>query len=328
VTETVHYSAPGRVNLIGDHTDYSGGLVMPMTLDARTTVIGQANTSRVWNLVSYDEPDSLSIALPIEDPSSIQPRWGRYVAGVLFELKQLGIDVPGFTGEISTTIPIGSGLSSSAALEIAIARTALSIANVVLSDTDIALLCQRAEHIASGVPCGIMDQLCIAVGQPNTATLIDCHTLDVQHVAMPKEIEVVTRFISQRTLAGSEYADRVNDCHAIESIIGPLRLATMNNLSKLNDDRLVRRARHVISENQRVRDFAHALTNKDFVEAGRLMTASHESLTNDYETSNTTMDQAVKTMMSEPGFLGARITGGGFGGCIVGIRHSTSSTIQ
>ena len=328
MTETVHYSAPGRVNLIGDHTDYSGGLVMPMTLDARTTVIGQANTSRVWNLVSYDEPDSLSIALPIEDPSSIQPRWGRYVAGVLFELKQLGIDVPGFTGEISTTIPIGSGLSSSAALEIAIARTALSIANVVLSDTDIALLCQRAEHIASGVPCGIMDQLCIAVGQPNTATLIDCHTLDVQHVAMPKEIEVVTRFISQRTLAGSEYADRVNDCHAIESIIGPLRLATMNNLSKLNDDRLVRRARHVISENQRVRDFAHALTNKDFVEAGRLMTASHESLTNDYETSNTTMDQAVKTMMSEPGFLGARITGGGFGGCIVGIRHSTSSTIQ
>jgi galactokinase len=328
VTETVHYSAPGRVNLIGDHTDYSGGLVMPMTLDARTTVIGQANTSRVWNLVSYDEPDSLSIALPIEDPSSIQPRWGRYVAGVLFELKQLGIDVPGFTGEISTTIPIGSGLSSSAALEIAIARTALSIANVVLPDADIALLCQRAEHIASGVPCGIMDQLCIAVGQPNTATLIDCHTLDVQHVAMPEEIEVVTRFISQRTLAGSEYADRVNDCHAIESIIGPLRLATMNNLSKLNDDRLVRRARHVISENQRVRDFAHALTNKDFVEAGRLMTASHESLSNDYETSNTTMDQAVKTMMSEPGFLGARITGGGFGGCIVGIRHSTSSTIQ
>ena len=328
MTETVHYSAPGRVNLIGDHTDYSGGLVMPMTLDARTTVIGQANTSRVWNLVSYDEPDSLSIALPIEDPSSIQPRWGRYVAGVLFELKQLGIDVPGFTGEISTTIPIGSGLSSSAALEIAIARTALSIANVVLPDADIALLCQRAEHIASGVPCGIMDQLCIAVGQPNTATLIDCHTLDVQHVAMPEEIEVVTRFISQRTLAGSEYADRVNDCHAIESIIGPLRLATMNNLSKLNDDRLVRRARHVISENQRVRDFAHALTNKDFVEAGRLMTASHESLSNDYETSNTTMDQAVKTMMSEPGFLGARITGGGFGGCIVGIRHSTSSTIQ
>jgi galactokinase len=165
-----------------------------------------------------------------------------------------------------------------------------------------------------------MDQLCIAVGQTNTATLINCHTLDVQHVAMPEEIEVVTRFISQRTLAGSEYADRVNDCHAIESIIGPLRLATMNNLSKLNDDRLVRRARHVISENQRVRDFAQALAKKDFVETGRLMTESHASLANDYETSNSIMDQSVNSMLRESGFLGARITGGGFGGCIVGIR--------
>ena len=328
MTETVLYSAPGRVNLIGDHTDYTGGLVMPMTLDTRTTVTGQTNTSRFWNLVSHDEPDSLSIALPIEDPSSMQPRWGRYVAGVLFELKQLGIEVPGFTGEISTTIPIGSGLSSSAALEIAIARTALSIANVVLTDTDIALLCQRAEHIASGVPCGIMDQLCIAVGQPNTATLIDCHTLNIQHIAMPAEIEVVTRFISHRTLAGSEYSDRVADCRHIEEMIGPLRLANLGDAEKISDQRLFRRARHVISENHRVREFASALSEKDFHTAGELMLASHESLTNDYETSNPTMDQAVKTMMSEPGFLGARITGGGFGGCIVGIRHSSSSTIQ
>ena len=328
MTQTVHYSAPGRVNLIGDHTDYTGGLVMPMTIEAFTTVIGQANTSRFWNLVSHDEPDSLSIDLPIEDPSSMQPRWGRYVAGVLFELKQLGIEVPGFTGEISTTIPIGSGLSSSAALEIAIARTALSIADVVLTDTDIALLCQRAEHIASGVPCGIMDQLCIAVGQPNTATLIDCHTLDVQHIVMPDEIEVVTRFISQRTLAGSEYSDRVTDCVNIEKLIGPLRLASIGDAKNINDQRLYRRARHVITENQRVRDFSSALSQKDFSTAGELMLASHESLTNDYETSNQTMDQEVKTMMSEPGFLGARITGGGFGGCIVGIRHSLSSTIQ
>lgn len=328
MTETIHYSAPGRVNLIGDHTDYTGGLVMPMTLDVRTTVTGQANTSRVWNLLSHDEPDSLSIDLPIKDHSSMEPRWGRYVAGVLFELKQLGVSVPGFTGEISTTIPIGSGLSSSAALEIAIARTALSIAKVVLPDVEIALLCQRAEHIASGVPCGIMDQLCIAAGQPNTATLIDCHTLDIQHIAMPSEIEVVTRFISHRTLAGSEYSDRVTDCRHIEEMIGPLRLANLGDAKKLSDQRLFRRARHVISENHRVRNFASALADKDFRTAGELMLASHESLANDYETSNSAMDQAVKTMMSEPGFLGARITGGGFGGCIVGIRHSSSSTIK
>jgi galactokinase len=321
VTDTVHISVPGRVNLIGDHTDYTGGLVMPMTLDARTTVTGQVNTSRVWNLVSHDEADSLSIALPIEDPSSMQPRWGRYVAGVLFELKQLGIEVPGFTGEISTTIPIGSGLSSSAALEIAIARTAISIANVVLTDADVALLCQRAEHIASGVPCGIMDQLCVAIGRPNTATLIDCHSLDVQHVAIPDEIEIVTRFVSHRTLVGSEYSERVEDCRQVENIIGPLRSATINDLQKITDQRLLQRARHVITENQRVRDFAAALSRKDFTSAGANMLASHHSLANDYETSNDQMNRAVQEMMSEPGFLGARMTGGGFGGCIVGLRQ-------
>jgi len=321
VTDTVHISVPGRVNLIGDHTDYTGGLVMPMTLDARTTVTGQVNTSRVWNLVSHDEADSLSIALPIEDPSSMQPRWGRYVAGVLFELKQLGIEVPGFTGEISTTIPIGSGLSSSAALEIAIARTAISIANVVLTDADVALLCQRAEHIASGVPCGIMDQLCVAIGRPNTATLIDCHSLNVQHVAIPDEIEIVTRFVSHRTLVGSEYSERVEDCRQVEIIIGPLRLATINDLQKITDQRLLQRARHVITENQRVRDFAAALSRKDFTSAGANMLASHHSLANDYETSNDQMNRAVQEMMSEPGFLGARMTGGGFGGCIVGLRQ-------
>ena len=321
MTDTVHISVPGRVNLIGDHTDYTGGLVMPMTLHAHTTVTGQANTSRVWNLVSHDDPDSLSIALPIEDPGSIQPRWGRYVAGVLFELAQLGIDVPGFTGEVNTTLPIGSGLSSSAALEVAIARVALDISNRRMSDTDIALLCQRAEHIASGVPCGIMDQLCVAIGRPNTATLIDCHSLDVQHVAIPDEIEIVTRFVSHRTLVGSEYSERVEDCRQVEIIIGPLRSATINDLQKITDQRLLQRARHVITENQRVRDFAAALSRKDFTSAGAHMLASHHSLANDYETSNDQMNRAVQEMMSEPGFLGARMTGGGFGGCIVGLRQ-------
>ena len=321
MTDTVHISVPGRVNLIGDHTDYTGGLVMPMTLHAHTTVTGQANTSRVWNLVSHDDPDPLSIALPIEDPGSIQPRWGRYVAGVLFELAQLGIDVPGFTGEINTTLPIGSGLSSSAALEVAIARVALDISNRRMSDTDIALLCQRAEHIASGVPCGIMDQLCVAIGRPNTATLIDCHSLDVQHVAIPDEIEIVTRFVSHRTLVGSEYSERVEDCRQVEIIIGPLRSATINDLQKITDQRLLQRARHVITENQRVRDFAAALSRKDFTSAGAHMLASHHSLANDYETSNDQMNRAVQEMMSEPGFLGARMTGGGFGGCIVGLRQ-------
>jgi galactokinase len=272
-------------------------------------------------LTSHDEREPVSISLPVNNPAHVEPRWGRYVAGVLSELHKLGIDIPGFTGEINTTLPIGSGLSSSAALEVAIARVALDIANRQMSDTDIALLCQRAEHIASGVPCGIMDQLCVAIGKPNTATLIDCHSLDVQHVAIPDEIEVVTRFVSHRTLVGSEYSDRVEDCRQVEAIIGPLRLATINDLQKITDQRLLQRSRHVITENQRVRDFATALTQKDFASAGGLMLASHHSLANDYETSNDQMDRAVQDMMHEPGFLGARMTGGGFGGCIVGLRR-------
>jgi len=321
VTDTVHISVPGRVNLIGDHTDYTGGLVMPMTLDMYTTVSGTRAIEPRWLLTSHDEREPVSISLPVNNPAHVEPLWGRYVAGVLSELNKLGIDIPGFTGEINTTLPIGSGLSSSAALEVAIARVALDIANRQMSDTDIALLCQRAEHIASGVPCGIMDQLCVAIGKPNTATLIDCHSLDVQHVAIPDEIEVVTRFVSHRTLVGSEYSERVEDCRQVEAIIGPLRLATINDLQKITDQRLLQRARHVITENQRVRDFAAALSQKDFASAGGLMLASHHSLANDYETSNGQVERAVQDMMREPGFLGARMTGGGFGGCIVGLRR-------
>jgi galactokinase len=321
VTDTVHISVPGRVNLIGDHTDYTGGLVMPMTLDMRTTISGTRAIEPRWLLTSHDEREPVSISLPVGNPEHTEPRWGRYVAGVLSELNKIGIDIPGFTGEITTTLPIGSGLSSSAALEVTIARVALDIANRQMSDTDIALLCQRAEHIASGVPCGIMDQLCVALGKPNTATLIDCHSLDVQQIAIPDEIEVVTRFVSHRTLVGSEYSDRVEDCRQVEAIIGPLRLATINDLQKITDQRLLQRSRHVITENQRVRDFATALTQKDFASAGGLMLASHHSLANDYETSNDQMDRAVQDMMREPGFFGARMTGGGFGGCIVGLRR-------
>jgi galactokinase len=311
VTDTIQISVPGRVNLIGDHTDYTGGLVMPMTLDMHTTISGTRAIEPRWLLTSHDEREPVSISLPVNNPAHVEPRWGRYVAGVLSELHKLGIDIPGFTGEINTTLPIGSGLSSSAALEVAVARVALDIANRQMSDTDIALLCQRAEHIA----------LCVAIGKQNTATLIDCHSLDVQHVAIPDEIEVVTRFVSHRTLVGSEYSDRVEDCRQVEAIIGPLRLATINDLQKITDQRLLQRSRHVITENQRVRDFATALSQKDFASAGRLMLASHHSLANDYETSNDQMNRAVQEMTREPGFFGARMTGGGFGGCIVGLRR-------
>lgn len=311
-------SAPGRVNLIGDHTDYTGGLVLPMVLDVATTITGDFTDDRVWHLVSDDEPLAVTLSLPIDDPARIEPRWGRYAAGVLHELERVGVALRGFSGRVSTTIPIGSGLSSSAALEIAVAR--LATVDRPMPATDMALLCQRAEHAASGVPCGIMDQLCIAAGQPGHATLIDCRDLTVEQVPIPSAVSVTVDFIAPRTLAGSEYADRVAEAAAVERIIGPLRDASPESLTAIGDETLRRRARHVISENQRVLDFVVALRRANWTEAGRLMTESHWSLSHDFETSNATMDAAVERTLRLPGVLGARMTGGGFGGCVVALR--------
>ena len=311
-------SAPGRVNLIGDHTDYTGGLVLPMVLDVATTITGDFTDDHVWHLVSDDEPRPVTVSLPIDDPARIEPRWGRYVAGVLHELERAGVAPRGFSGRVSTTVPIGSGLSSSAALEIAVARVAT--VDRPMPPTDMAQLCQRAEHVASGVPCGIMDQLCIAAGQPGHATLIDCRDLSIEHVPIPSAVTVSVEFIAPRTLAGSEYADRVAETTAVERIVGPLRDASLESLSVIANGKLRRRAHHVISENQRVLDFVAALRRADWTEAGRLMTESHWSLSRDFETSNATMDAAVERTLRAPGVLGARMTGGGFGGCVVALR--------
>lgn len=327
MTTSLTASASGRVNLIGDHTDYTGGLVMPMALSATTTITGVKVSDAHWHLVSDDDPEPAQISLPVTDPAPIQPSWARYVAGVLAVFHERGIVVPGFSGTVQTSIPIGSGLSSSAALEVATARLVLDLIgnhHQPISATELARLCQRAEHIATGVPCGIMDQLSIIAGRPNTATLIDCHDLSIDHIDLPSEIEFSVRFIHHRTLADSAYAERVAQCQSIEKIIGPLRLARLQLLTAKGSalsEQLVRRARHVISENQRVRDFAQALQRGEFQQAGSLMVDSHWSLSQDYETSTPMMDQALKDCLSEPGVIGARMTGGGFGGCLVIMRY-------
>jgi galactokinase len=307
---SVRVRAPGRVNLIGDHTDYTGGLVLPMTIDRWTVIEGEPGGDHV-RLTSADEPEPLALALPVADPAAVQPAWGRYVAGVAAEL---GATV-GFTGSVTTTIPVGAGLSSSAALEVA---AALALGG---PDDPIALarLCQRAEHRASGVPSGIMDQLCIAAGVEGHALLIDCNELTVQPVPLPDEVEVVVRFVAHRTLVGSEYAERVAECAAAEAVIGPLRAAAPGDESQLTDPRLRARARHVITENARVREFAAALAAGQVAEAGRLMTEGHASLRDDFGTSTPQMDAVVDELCHTPGVLGARMTGGGFGGCVVAL---------
>ena len=310
--------APGRVNLIGDHTDYTGGLVLPMTIDRWTVIEGSLSEGAI-TLTSADEPDPISITLPVDNPAIVEPRWGRYVAGVAAELGTAAMPID---GHVTTTIPVGAGLSSSAALEVA-AALALGFDGPA---ADLAQLARRAEHRAIGVPCGIMDQLCIAAGVANHALLIDCHTLEIEAVPVPHNADVIVQFVAHRTLAGSEYAQRVSECEHAERLIGPLRLATLALVATIGDPLIQRRARHVVSENQRVRDFAIALRTNDLATAGRLMIESHHSLRDNYETSTPAVDEAVRQMCATPGVYGARITGGGFGGCIVALAAPGTST--
>lgn len=303
--------APGRVNLIGDHTDYTGGLVLPMAIDLGTTVSGTRGGARV-HLVSDAEAEPADIALSVADPSAVEPPWARYVAGVV----SVVAPTEGFDGTVTTTIPIGAGLSSSAALEVAVAL-ALGFDGDELA---LALACQQAEQRASGVPCGVMDQLAAASGREGHALLIDCRSLDVDPVAMPDGLEVVVVDSGERRrLATSAYGERRRQCEAAEAIIGPLRDASLADVAALPDETLRRRARHVVTENGRVRAFADALRGGDVAAAGRLADHSHRSLAEDFEVSTPTLDALVDRLRRTPGVLGARLTGAGFGGCVLAL---------
>jgi galactokinase len=306
--------APGRVNLIGDHTDYTGGLVLPMAIDRWTTVRFQPG-GRSVRLLSADEPEPADVPIDVIEPAVVSPAWARYVAGVVAELRPR----VGGEGTVSTDVPVGAGLSSSAALEVALAL-ALDPA-FQRQPVDLARACQSAEHRASGVPTGIMDQLTSAAGRRGHALLIDCHSLRMQPVLLPEHGEIVVRFVARRTLIGSAYTDRVAECAAAEAIVGPLRLADRAALSRIADDVVRARARHVVTENERVRGFAEAMAGGDLPAAGAIMTASHVSLRDDYAVSTAMMDAAVEELLATPGVHGARMTGGGFGGCVVALTE-------
>jgi galactokinase len=313
---TIHVRAPGRVNLIGDHTDYTGGMVLPMTIDRWTEIRGvPADTV---TLHSADEPQPAELPLQIDEPQGVEPHWARYVAGVVAEMQPYG----GILGTVATDIPIGAGLSSSAALELAVAL-ALGFDGDALS---LAQLCRRAEIRASGVPCGIMDQLVIAAGMAGHALLIDCGDVTIEPVRIPDDVEVVVQFVAHRVLVGSAYGQRVAECTTAEELIGPLRTATLTDTLSISDPAIRARAQHVVSENQRVRDFAMAIVDGDLDMAGSLMVASHNSLRDLYLTSTPVMDAAVEQLTAQPGVHGARMTGGGFGGCVVALTEPGALT--
>ena len=303
--------APGRVNLIGDHTDHTGGLVLPMAIDLGTAVTGARGGDRV-HLRSSAEPEAADLPLDVRDPAGTSPGWARYVAGVVAEASPSS----GLTGAVDTTLPVGAGLSSSAALEVAVAL-ALGFDGEPLA---LARLCQRAEQRASGVPCGIMDQLASAAGVEGHALRIDCTTLAVQPVPIPDDVEVVVVDSGQRrALATSAYADRAAACQQAQAEVGPLRDASLAEVRAVADPVVRQRARHVVTENGRVDAFAAALRAGDRAALGEAMQASHASLRDDFEVSTPVLDELVATLVAEGGVIGARLTGAGFGGCVVAL---------
>ncbi|HSH60347.1 MAG TPA: galactokinase [Acidimicrobiales bacterium] len=307
----VRAHAPGRVNLIGDHTDYAGGLVLPMAIDRGATVVLERSGHRVV-LESADEESPAVVDLDVSDPADVTPPWARFVAGVVREIRPS----EGGVGKVHSDLAIGAGLASSAALEVALAL-ALGFEG---SPLQLALACQRAEQAASGVPCGMMDQLASAAGEEGCALLIDCSALSVTPVPLPDGVDVVVVHSGQqRSLSGSAYAERREQCEAAAAIVGPLRDADLDDVATIEDPMLRRRARHVVSENARVTAFASALAAEDLAGAGALMVESHRSLHDDFEVSTTALDELVVRLLGQPGVHGARLTGAGFGGCVVAL---------
>ncbi len=310
--------APGRVNLIGEHTDYSGGLVLPAAIQLGVTVTVDALSDTVALASAKLGPGE-----PFAPDGAGPPvaGWARYGQAVAAELAELGRPAAGMTARIDSTVPTGAGLSSSAALEVAIALALCAVADFELEPLELALLCQRAELRAVGKPCGILDQAACILGRPGVAILLDCATLEHRDVHVPDEaaLLVVDSDIGHRDDDGAAYAQRRRELeHALE-LVGAKR-STEPSLEQLDglDPLSARRLRHVISENRRVIDVAAALEERDLAEAGRLLLAGHASLRDDYEVSIPEIDLLVE-LAHDAGAYGARQLGGGFGGSILAL---------
>jgi galactokinase len=319
VTTTIRAWAPGRVNLIGEHTDYTGGLVLPVAVQWGTTISGHA-TERLVRLRSDRRDDVLELTLPVDDPTTATPFWGRFVAGAASETgARRGID-----GVVSSDLTIGGGLSSSSSLTVA-AALALGARGTPL---ELAVACRRAEQRATGVPCGIMDQLVITSAVAGHALLIDCSTNGTTPIAIPDDLDIVVVDSGQhRSVASSEYASRAAQCAAAQDLIGPLRHATLEQVDTIDDPVVRRRARHVVNENRRVLAFVDALADDDPVRAGEILIEGHGSLRDDFDVSTPELDELVASLTARPDVHGARLTGAGFGGCVVALCD-TGTTIE
>ena len=291
--------APGRVNLIGEHTDYNGGWVLPMALELDCLVGYRPRADGVVNVVSLDAPDD------------IEP----WTDALLEALAEEGREAAGVDAAVATSVPMGAGLASSGALSIALGIALCRVAGLVLEPPVLAEACRRAEERATGVPCGFMDQMVAALGRPREPLLVDCRDAAVERVALPDDAAiVVVDSRVRRSLSDGRYAERRAACDAAAERIGvpSLRDATPEQVA---DDPV---ARHVVSENERVHRMVRALRAGDLEAAGAVLTEGHRSLRDDFAVSTPELDALVDRLLGL-GAYGARLTGGGFGGCVIAL---------
>jgi galactokinase len=322
--------APGRVNLIGEHTDYNDGYVLPVAVDRSAFVAAAPRGDRQVVLHALDFGESTKFPLDDIRPDQAQT-WSNYQRGVAYFLEERGITLPGLNAVIGGDVPIGSGLSSSAAVEVTTAYTWQVLAGFEMSRVELALLCQRAENEFVGMNCGIMDQFVSALGQRDHALLIDCRSLDHQPVPLPTGVAIVVAdTMKRRGLVDSEYNTRRRECEEGVRIlqrylpeVQALRDVSVAQFktqsSKLKAQNVRHRCRHIIYENERVLNSVAALQAGDLAAFGQLMNESHISLRDDYQVSCVELDIMAEAAWRVDGVYGSRMTGAGFGGCTVSL---------
>ena len=328
------FSAPGRVNLIGEHTDYSGGLALPFAIDARAAVVAATTDDGLISIVSAQRPgDVVTVPLAGLAPGTVAG-WAAYVAGSVWAAAEAGVAVTGLALALDSTVPSGAGLSSSAAVECATVLATAGLAGCSPAPLELARIAQRAENAFVGVPCGPMDQTASAASEQGSVLLFDTRAGTVDHIPFdPAAAGLAVLVVDTRVahaLADGEYGRRRASCERAAEILGVEQLRDLApedlaaTLDALPDDELRRRVRHVVTENARVAEVVALLRSGRIGEIGDLLTASHLSLRDDYEVSCVDLDVAVDAALAA-GALGARMTGGGFGGSIIALVPSSSA---
>lgn len=328
------FRAPGRVNLIGEHTDYNDGFVLPAALDRATTVTMTPRADRIVTVTTALGGKSFQFDL---DEAAPQPKrdWTDYVRGVAVVLEAAGHRLGGAYLAIASNVPLGAGLSSSAALEVSVAAALTARAGISIPLPELAKLCQKAENTFVGMNCGIMDQFISCVGIEHHAVMIDCRSLDYRPLPVAEDARIVicNSMVHHELAAAGQYNLRRTECERGVALLQPLLKAKGKDIVALRDVTMAeleahkaalpeltyRRCRHVVSEDERVLAAADALQAGDSVTFGKLMLASHVSMRDDYEITCPELDTLVDIAMSLPGCYGSRMTGGGFGGCTVSL---------